>query len=1597
MLAGNPAAGFAQTPGPSPEPSHFAQLPAEPIAFEHNSGQAPSAYRYLLHSFGVTAGFTNEGLVLALSDPSSLAAAGGDAARPLDERVLHFRWIDANRAAAPEAEAPQPSRLRYLDAFTGQNGGYALREIAKSGRIRYRALYEGIDLIYYPSGGELEFDLELAPYANPRAPLLEIAGADRLELDGSGALIIHAGAYRLRQRAPVSYQYAHGQRMDVPSRFELLADNRVRMNIGPYGRSLSLTVDPILEVATIFGAKEATLPSATATDSEGNIYLDGISYSPRLPGESTPPVNPTGAFGRYYISKISADLSRVLMTIRLDLPAITPLASSPKLYIAPDGTMYLVYGLGKYELAANAKPTTGPFGGPGYQNWPLFQKIAVTAIDPSGATLRYRTVLGCMGDLSNPLAHASADGLILAGSVTCRDFPVSPGAFTKAQTGSSGLPYGFVARITANGSAMPYSTVIGGNGETVITSLDVDSNGRIWLGGWTSSSDFPAGAGAYDSVLDGRTDAFVMRLSADGGTLEASTLYGARGEDTLAGMRLASNGEVVVATGRAPSDFPASANAFMRSGDGNTRVFTRFSEDLKTIRWATHYPHGYALEDWALNEAGEPLILTFPDSAAALPITPEALLHKEGAATSLHIGRLRADGAAVTFGSMYFSSAVERPVGVASWKGSVLTLVHPQVSAPFSPPISVAPLTVDQSGPPYGVYLSRLNLADLTICTPRITPESQTVSGAATSASLHVEAAPGCPWIAASPTAPLPATAPIGGIGSRDLTFAMLKNPSSVEQKVHEVFVDGIAAKVIQNPISCDVQESSPAVFHFGPEGGTATGAFSLGMECERRYQPGGLWLSVVDPSGQPLKPLTVGPVGFTLSVGPNSFQARSTTFQLGKISILVSQLAGNCTATVTPSSAEIPASGGTVSISLATSASTCAWDAITSSGLAIEGSSSGAGSAAVLVKVPPNPTNQARTEAVSVAGKTVEIHQAAGQCAATVSPRTVYVPQSGSTFEFDIRAEGPACAWNPAASALWISQNWEGSPHQGSGKLQGSVSENRTGTTRVASITVLGQTVEVVQYAEQSFSLTILPFYDDLPYSVNGEGGRGMRTYTFPVGTPITLVAPETFPAGDGMLRVIDGWGDTGTNTYSFTATSGGSTLMLRSTLYFRVRVAASGNTPGDGSRVEIAMVGGVRRDEPDGIYISSSSTVRFEAIDGAHSIFSGWGGSLGNSVMSRVTFSSIFAPGEMIAFFTPGSLMPYPFDPARVVLRYGGAGGLVVLTGRFDISNRGAGSQTLRPATYSCDSPITPPIRAYSNTGVIPGSLEIEVLRPRAAVLPNGTYDCHVMIGVGQDAASVIDLPVRIVIEKPAVNENGVDVRAVVDAAAYRPFTVPAGGIATIFGMRLANDTLHAPSLPLPLNLGGARVVLADVASGTVTVAPLFYVSPTQINFYVPSSHPAGESEVRVSGGGAFDARFPVNVQPAIPNFFSANANGKGVATGQAVLTTPGSPARVETDLANCPPSGGACTARRVNPGAVGQDLFLVLYGTGFPPQHERPTVYIDGQPVTVDYNGPQGQYVGLDQVNLRIPPELRTPGVRTIEMEYMGYRSNAVTVLF
>jgi uncharacterized protein (TIGR03437 family) len=152
-----------------------------------------------------------------------------------------------------------------------------------------------------------------------------------------------------------------------------------------------------------------------------------------------------------------------------------------------------------------------------------------------------------------------------------------------------------------------------------------------------------------------------------------------------------------------------------------------------------------------------------------------------------------------------------------------------------------------------------------------------------------------------------------------------------------------------------------------------------------------------------------------------------------------------------------------------------------------------------------------------------------------------------------------------------------------------------------------------------------------------------------------------------------------------------------------------------------------------------------------------------------------------------------------------------------------------------------------------------------------------------------------------------------------------------------------------------------------------------------------------VRVSRAGFISASFPVTIYPANPNFFSANSNGKGVAAGQAVLVTPESSVQAVTDLANCSPNGGACTGRPVDFGAAGQELFLVLYGTGFPSGPEPPTVYIDGTPVPVEYCGPQGQYIGLDQVNIRVPPELRGTGIRTIEMEYKGSPSNTVTVLF
>ncbi len=227
-----------------------------------------------------------------------------------------------------------------------------------------------------------------------------------------------------------------------------------------------------------------------------------------------------------------------------------------------------------------------------------------------------------------------------------------------------------------------------------------------------------------------------------------------------------------------------------------------------------------------------------------------------------------------------------------------------------------------------------------------------------------------------------------------------------------------------------------------------------------------------------------------------------------------------------------------------------------------------------------------------------------------------------------------------------------------------------------------------------------------------------------------------------------------------------------------------------------------------------------------------------------------------------------------------------------------------------------------------------------------------------------------------------SGTCLAAMVNAADYQPGVAPKE-IVSIFGENLGSSSGGATGTPLPQTLNGASVSITD-SFGNTQPADLFYVSPTQINCAVPANLASGAATAQVSGPQGV-SQFPIQISTISPALFSADGSGSGLASAEIVrdhqnqLTT--------TVVTNTPPAFN------------GDNLYLVLFGTGFDNVSPRDTVEImfNGQITFPSYIGPQSSFEGLDQINVPLPPSLAGEGQVSIQVMINGLFSNVVTVPF
>ena len=218
----------------------------------------------------------------------------------------------------------------------------------------------------------------------------------------------------------------------------------------------------------------------------------------------------------------------------------------------------------------------------------------------------------------------------------------------------------------------------------------------------------------------------------------------------------------------------------------------------------------------------------------------------------------------------------------------------------------------------------------------------------------------------------------------------------------------------------------------------------------------------------------------------------------------------------------------------------------------------------------------------------------------------------------------------------------------------------------------------------------------------------------------------------------------------------------------------------------------------------------------------------------------------------------------------------------------------------------------------------------------------------------------------------------------------------IASGFGDELATATESATSVPLPSDIAGTTVVVTD-SGGVKRPAALFFVSPRQVNFLIPAGTATGPATLTVTSGDGEVSTGSVEIAAVSPALFTANATG-GVVAAASVLRVAADGSRTVEPVARFDPQQGVFVASAIDLGSDTDQVFLVLFGTGV--RHVKKlgdvTAQIDGVPVAVQYAGGQGEFEGLDQVNLGpLPRVLSGRGEVSVELTAGGSAANTASM--
>jgi Big-like domain-containing protein/beta-propeller repeat-containing protein len=342
-----------------------------------------------------------------------------------------------------------------------------------------------------------------------------------------------------------------------------------------YGDAFVAKINPegsALVYSTFLGGSLSDYASAIAVDDAGNAYVTGGTESSDFPTKN--PLQPLfgGGYWDGFVTEINSEGSGLVYSTFLGGGGDENHSpGTPAIAVDSTGNTYVTGWTNSidFPVSPNAFQRKCNRGSNCYAYGDAF----VAKISPAGSAFVYSTYLGgSKDDLTNGIAADNAGNAYVTGSTRSPNFPTTPGAFQTSCGDGQQCQYGdaFVTKLNPSGSALVYSTFMGGSGYDYGHDIAVDSTGSAYVTGWTSSTNFPTRNAMQPASGGGQYDAFVFKLNPAGSDLVYSTYLGGTSDDWGLGIALDSSEDVYVIGNTESLNFPTVSPFQKHHRGGNT-------------------------------------------------------------------------------------------------------------------------------------------------------------------------------------------------------------------------------------------------------------------------------------------------------------------------------------------------------------------------------------------------------------------------------------------------------------------------------------------------------------------------------------------------------------------------------------------------------------------------------------------------------------------------------------------------------------------------------------------------------------------------------------------------------------------------------------------------------------------------------------------------------------------------------------------------------------------------------------------------------------------------------------------------------------------